>query len=90
VSIIWIIVVGFIAGLIARFMAPGRNNPTGFLLTSVLGIVGALVATFVGQAIGWYRPGEGTGLIGAVIGALLVLFIWHRLVVSRTIHDPGV
>jgi len=90
VSILWIILVGFIAGLIARFVAPGPNNPTGFILTAVLGIVGAFVATFVGQAIGWYRPGEGTGLIGAVIGAVIVLFIWHRLVVNRTIRDPGV
>jgi uncharacterized membrane protein YeaQ/YmgE (transglycosylase-associated protein family) len=90
VSILWIILVGFIAGLIARFVAPGPNNPTGFILTTVLGIVGAVVATFLGQAIGWYRPGEGTGLIGAVIGAVIVLFIWHRLVVSRTIRDPGV
>ncbi len=89
-SILWIILVGFIAGLIARFVAPGPNNPTGFILTAVLGIVGAFVATFVGQAIGWYRPGEGTGLIGAVIGAVIVLFIWHRLVVNRTIRDPGV
>jgi uncharacterized membrane protein YeaQ/YmgE (transglycosylase-associated protein family) len=90
VSIIWIIVVGFVAGLIARFLAPGPNKPTGFILTTVLGIAGAVVATFLGQAIGWYRPGESTGLIGAVIGSLLVLFIWHRLVVSRTIRDPGV
>ena len=89
-SILWIVLVGFIAGLIARFIAPGPNNPTGFILTTVLGIVGAVVATFLGQAIGWYRPGEGTGLIGAVIGAVIVLFIWHRLVVSRTIRDPGV
>ncbi len=89
-SILWIILVGFIAGLIARFIAPGPNNPTGFILTAVLGIVGAFVATFVGQALGWYRPGEGTGLIGAVIGAVIVLFIWHRLVVNRTIRDPGV
>ena len=89
-SILWIILVGFIAGLIARFIAPGPNNPTGFILTTVLGIVGAVLATFLGQAIGWYRPGEGTGLIGAVIGAVIVLFIWHRLVVSRTIRDPGV
>ncbi len=89
-SILWIIVVGFVAGLIARFLAPGPNKPTGFILTIVLGIIGAVVATFLGQAIGWYRPGESTGLIGAVIGSLLVLFIWHRLIVSRTVRDPGV
>ena len=88
-SILWITIVGFIAGIIARLLAPGPNYPVGFILTTVLGIVGAIFATFVGQAVGWYRPGESTGLIGAVIGALLVLLVWHRLVVSRSISDPG-
>lgn len=88
-NILWIILIGFIAGLIARFFAPGPNNPSGFILTTVLGIVGAFLATFLGQAIGWYRSGESAGLIGAVIGALLVLFVWHRLVVNHTISDPG-
>ena len=55
-SILWIIVVGSVAGLIARFLAPGPNKPMGFILTIVLGIIGAVVATFLGQAIGWYRP----------------------------------
>jgi uncharacterized membrane protein YeaQ/YmgE (transglycosylase-associated protein family) len=90
VSILWIIIIGFVAGLIARLLAPGPNNPTGFLLTMVLGIAGALVATFLGQAIGWYRPDESAGLIGAIIGSVIVLFIWHRLVVNHTISDPGV
>jgi uncharacterized membrane protein YeaQ/YmgE (transglycosylase-associated protein family) len=90
VSILWIIIIGFIAGVIARLLAPGPNNPTGFILTMVLGIVGAFVATFLGQAVGWYRPGESAGLIGATVGAVIVLFVWHRLVVSRTIGDPGV
>ena len=87
--ILWIIVIGFIAGIIARLFAPGGNNPTGFILTTVLGIIGAFVATFVGQAIGWYRPDQGAGLVGAIIGALVVLFVWHRLVVNRAIGDPG-
>jgi uncharacterized membrane protein YeaQ/YmgE (transglycosylase-associated protein family) len=90
VNILWIILIGFVAGLIARFFAPGPNNPTGFILTTVLGIAGAFIATFLGQAIGWYRADQGAGLIGAVIGALLVLFIWRRLVANRTIGDPGV
>lgn len=89
-SILWIIIIGFIAGVIARLLAPGPNNPTGFILTTVLGIVGAFVATFLGQAVGWYRPGESAGLIGATVGAVIVLFVWHRLVVSHTIGDPGV
>jgi uncharacterized membrane protein YeaQ/YmgE (transglycosylase-associated protein family) len=89
VTIIGIIVIGFIAGLIARLLAPGPNNPAGFILTTLIGIVGAAVATWIGQAIGWYRPGESAGLIGAIVGALIVLFVWHRLVVNRTISDPG-
>jgi uncharacterized membrane protein YeaQ/YmgE (transglycosylase-associated protein family) len=88
-SILWTIVIGFVAGIIARLLAPGPNNPTGFILTTLLGIAGAFVATWIGQAIGWYRTGQSAGLIGATIGALVVLFIWHRLVVSRTIPDPG-
>jgi uncharacterized membrane protein YeaQ/YmgE (transglycosylase-associated protein family) len=76
-GIIWTIIIGFVAGLIARFIHPGvSNEPSGFILTTLLGIAGAFVATFVGQAIGWYRAGEGAGLIGAVVGAVIVLAIW--------------
>ncbi len=75
-GIIWTIIIGFVAGVIAKFIMPGDNEPSGFILTSILGIVGAFVATFLGQALGWYRPGEGAGLIGAVVGALIVLVIW--------------
>jgi uncharacterized membrane protein YeaQ/YmgE (transglycosylase-associated protein family) len=89
-NIIWIIVIGFVAGLIARFLSHGPNNPTGFILTTVLGIVGAFLATFIGQTIGWYRLDQGAGLIGATVGALLVLFIWNRLVAHGAIRDPGV
>ena len=89
-SILWLILIGFIAGLIARFLSPGPNNPSGFILTCVLGIAGSFLATFIGQAIGWYRADQGAGLIAATVGAVVVLFIWHRLVVSRTISDPGV
>ena len=87
--ILWIIIIGFVAGIIARFLAPGPNNPAGFILTTLLGIAGAFVATLIGQAIGWYRPDQGAGLIGAVVGALVVLFVWHRLVTTRAISDPG-
>jgi uncharacterized membrane protein YeaQ/YmgE (transglycosylase-associated protein family) len=86
VHILWIILIGFIAGIVARFLAPGPNNPQGFILTTVLGI-GAFVATYLGQAIGWYRADQGAGVIGAVVGALLVLFIWHRLLSTNTIND---
>jgi uncharacterized membrane protein YeaQ/YmgE (transglycosylase-associated protein family) len=75
------IIIGFVAGLIAKFLTPGRD-PGGFIITTLLGIVGALVATWLGQAIGWYRAGEGAGLIGAVVGAVIVLLI-YRMVVGR-------
>ena len=86
---IWIVIVGFVAGIIARILSPGPNNPSGFILTTVLGIAGAFLATFIGQAIGWYRPDQGAGFIMATIGALLVLFIWNRLVVHRIVPDPS-
>jgi uncharacterized membrane protein YeaQ/YmgE (transglycosylase-associated protein family) len=89
-GILWIIIVGFVAGIIARLLAPGPNKPTGFILTTALGIAGAFLATFIGQAIGWYRPDQGAGFIGAIVGAVLVLFIWNRLVAARTIGDPGI
>jgi uncharacterized membrane protein YeaQ/YmgE (transglycosylase-associated protein family) len=75
-SILWTIIIGFIAGVIAKFVTPGKNEPSGFILTTILGIVGAFVASFLGQALGFYRPGEGAGFIGAVIGAVIVLFVW--------------
>jgi uncharacterized membrane protein YeaQ/YmgE (transglycosylase-associated protein family) len=87
---IWIVVVGFVAGIIARILSPGPNNPSGFILTTVLGIAGAFLATFVGQAVGWYRLDQGAGFITATVGALVVLFIWNRLVVHRIVPDPGV
>ena len=69
-SIIWTIIIGFIAGIIAKFLMPGPNEPSGFILTTILGIIGAFVATWLGQALGWYGPNEGAGLIGAVVGAV--------------------
>jgi len=75
-GIIWTIVIGFLAGVIAKFIMPGPNEPRGFIMTTLLGIVGAVVANFLGQALGWYRIGEGAGLIGATVGAIIVLFVW--------------
>jgi uncharacterized membrane protein YeaQ/YmgE (transglycosylase-associated protein family) len=86
---LWIILVGFVAGIIARILSPGPNNPSGFILTTVLGIAGAFLATFIGQQIGHYGPNQGAGFITATIGALVVLFIWNRLVARRMISDPG-
>jgi len=84
-----IIIVGFVAGIIARLLSPGPNNPSGFILTTLLGIAGAFLATFVGQQIGHYDAGEGAGYITSIIGALVVLFIWNRLVARRVIPDIG-
>ena len=83
-GIIWTIVIGFVAGVIAKFIMPGSSNePKGFVLTTILGIVGAFVATFLGQALGWYAPGQGAGLIGAVVGAIVVLLIWGLIAKRR-------
>lgn len=76
---IWTIIIGFVAGIIAKFIFPGKNEPSGFILTTILGIVGAFVATFLGQALGWYGPNEGAGLIGAVVGAVVVLGVWGMI-----------
>ena len=76
-SILWTIIIGFVAGLIAKFLHPGnKNEPSGFILTTLLGIAGAFLATFLGQAIGWYKAGEGAGFIGAIVGAIIVLVVW--------------
>jgi uncharacterized membrane protein YeaQ/YmgE (transglycosylase-associated protein family) len=88
-GILWIIIVGFVAGIIARILSPGANNPSGFILTTVLGIAGAFLATWIGQAVGHYGPEQGAGFITATIGALAVLFIWNRLVAAHVIPDPG-
>ena len=75
-GILWTIIIGFLAGVIAKFIMPGDKEPSGFILTTILGIVGAFVATFAGQALGWYGPNEGAGFIGAIVGAILVLAIY--------------
>lgn len=75
-GILWMIIIGFVAGVIAKFLHPGPNEPAGFILTTLLGIAGAFVATYLGQALGWYHAGEGAGLIGAVVGAIIVLVVW--------------
>ena len=73
-GLLWTILIGFVAGLIAKFIMPGRNEPSGFIMTTVLGIVGAFVASYIGQTMGWYTACEGAGLIGAVFGAIVILF----------------
>lgn len=80
-GIIWTLIIGLIAGIIAKLLMPGRD-PGGFIITTLLGIAGAFLATYLGQAVGWYEAGEGAGLIGAVVGAFILLAI-YRMVVGR-------
>jgi uncharacterized membrane protein YeaQ/YmgE (transglycosylase-associated protein family) len=87
--ILWVIIIGFVTIIIARILAPGPNNPAGFILMMLLGIVGADVTTFIGQVVGSYGPNQNAGLIRAVIGALIALFAWHRLVARGVISDPA-
>lgn len=75
-SIIWTIIIGFLAGVIAKFIMPGDNEPSGFIMTTILGIVGSILASYLGQALGWYKAGEGAGFIGAVVGAIILLVIY--------------
>ena len=82
-GILWTILIGFIAGVLAKLITPGDNEPSGFILTTILGIVGAFVATYLGQALGWYNAGEGTGLVGATVGAIIVLLIWGAIAGRR-------
>ena len=84
-GIFWTIIIGFIAGVIAKFIMPGDNEPSGFILTTILGIVGAFVATYLGQKLGWYQANEGAGLIGAVVGAIIVLVIYGMVAGRRRV-----
>ncbi len=80
--IIATIIIGFLVGLVAKVLMPGRD-PRGFIITTLLGIVGAVVATYLGRALGLYGPGESAGFIGAVIGAIILLVIYHLAVGRR-------
>ena len=82
-GILWTIIIGFIAGVLAKLITPGDKEPSGFILTTILGIVGAFVASYLGQALGWYDAGEGAGLIGATVGAIIVLLIWGAIAGRR-------
>lgn len=75
-GLLWTIIIGFIAGVVAKLVHPGPNEPRGFIVTTLLGIAGAFVATYLGQLIGFYRVGQTAGLIGAVVGSLIVLLVW--------------
>jgi uncharacterized membrane protein YeaQ/YmgE (transglycosylase-associated protein family) len=77
-GIVWTIIIGLVVGVVAKFIHPGRES-LGIVMTALLGIGGSLVAAFLGQAVGWYQPGEPAGFIGAVVGAIVLLFIYGRL-----------
>ena len=77
-GIVWTILIGFIAGLVARAVMPGPN-PAGFIITTLIGIAGSLIATYAGQAMGWYAVGEDAGFIASVVGALVLLLVWGML-----------
>ena len=83
-GILWKIIIGFVAGVLAKLITPGDNEPSGFILTTILGIGGAFVATYLGQALGWYSAGEGAGLIGATVGAIIVLLVWGAIARPRS------
>ena len=83
-GIIWTVIIGLFAGIVAKLLVPGsKHEPSGFVLTAILGVMGAIVATYLGQAVGWYEPGEGAGFIGAVLGAVIVLVIWGAFAKRR-------
>ena len=82
-NIMWTVILGLAIGIIARVVAPGRKGPFGFMLTSLLGIIGAFVASYLGQEAGWYQAGDNSGLIAAVFGAIVLLLIWGFLFRSR-------
>ena len=82
-GILWAIVIGFFAGLIAKWITPGKHKPSGFILTTALGIIGSVLATWLGQAVGWYGPGDGAGFFASIFGAVVILLAWGQLARSR-------
>jgi uncharacterized membrane protein YeaQ/YmgE (transglycosylase-associated protein family) len=83
-GILWTIILGFVIGLVAKFIMPGRNEPTGFILTTILGIIGMFVGTWLGQIVGWYGPDDAARFIGGVVGACVVLFIYGVIAGRRS------
>ncbi len=84
-GIIGTIVIGFVVGLIAKFLAPFKNEPSGLIMTTIVGIVGAFVATYIGQMLGWYQAGQGAGFIASVVGAFIVLAVYGMVVKNKSI-----
>ena len=84
-GIISTIIVGLIVGVIAKFIMPGKNEPSGFIMTTLLGVVGAFVAGYLGQILGFYGPGEGAGWIGSIIGAVIVLAVYGMVMKNKAV-----
>ncbi len=82
-TILWTILIGFIAGIIAKAVVPGDREPSGFILTALLGVFGAFVASWIGRSMNWYGSNEGAGLIGAVVGAVIILVVWGAVTRRR-------
>ena len=82
-GIIWTIIIGFIVGVVAKFLMPGRD-PAGFIITALIGIVGSVVATYLRRALGFYQVGESAGFIAAVLGAIILLFIYRMVTGKQT------
>lgn len=82
-EVVGVILIGLVVGFLAKLITPGDPKPRGFILTAVLGIVGALLATYLGQAIGWYQSGQAAGFLGAIVGSIIVLLIWRQLARPR-------
>ena len=81
--IIWTILIGFVVGLVAKLLTPG-TGPGGFFLTAALGIAGSRLATYVGHFLGWYQAGQGAGFIGGLIGAIILLVVYHLIFRTRS------
>lgn len=85
--IIGTIIIGFVAGMIAKMLVPGRD-PSGFIITTLLGIGGAFVAKYIGVALHWYQPGDSAGFLASIVGAVLILAVYHMFRRGRVTHNP--
>ena len=81
-GVIWTIIIGLIVGIIAKFLMPGRD-PGGFIITAIIGVVGSIIATYVGRAMGFYQVGEPAGFIASILGAIVLLFVYRMVTRSR-------
>ena len=88
-GILWILFIGIVAGSIARLVLPGPNRPRGFIVSTALGVAGAILATIIGGAAGIYHPHQFAGFVGSAVGSIFILYIWHHLVARGIMRDHG-